>query len=306
MAKNDPHRSRWIKILSTDGHIRAVAVQATELVRDLVARHGLRGVHAQALGEAAVGGVLLASYCKGGQRINLNIQGSGICRQALVDAYPDGSVRGYIVVRDESLAQRGEGETGGPWGTGMLSVLRTRETESPSEGRSAESRQPYIGTVPLLTGFLAKDLSFYWVQSEQIPSAVGIAVTLQGDEVVAAAGFLVQALPGAGSDDIRKIESHIAEIQSLAAIIAENESPLHLLGQIFQSTGFLVMEEKDLAFKCTCSMERVRRALALVGAVELKAMLDEDGSASVNCDFCAAEYRISGDELKEMISAARG
>lgn len=296
-------KSRWIKIISTEGHIRAVAIQGTELVRDVVARHQLKGQHAQALGEAILGGALIASYCKGGQRINLNIQGNGVCHQALVDGYPDGSVRGYVVPRDLKLAQRGEGEHGGQWGMGTLSVLRTPETSDQDK-----SRQPYIGTVPLLTGNLAKDLTFYWVQSEQIPSAVGIAVKIDDTtgNVLAAGGFLVQIMPGASPEEVKQIERHIAEIQSLAQTIAENETPMALLSQIFQSTGFVVVEERPLKFQCTCSEDRVKRALLLTGAVELQAMLEEDGGASVTCDFCAREYKLGEDQLKEMIRSIGG
>jgi molecular chaperone Hsp33 len=291
---------RWMKCISTQGNIRGVAIQATELVQEMADRHQLKGRAIQGLGEAVMSALLVASYCRVGQRVNLNVQGSGAFKQALVDAYPDGTVRGYLIERSEASsppsAAHAQEETG-PWGEGYLSVLRTRETEP---GGRPEVK-PYIGTVPLLTGHLAKDLSFYWVQSEQIPSAVGLAVNLEGDRVLSAGGFLVQALPGASAMEVRALEHHIHEIESLARTVAKDASPIHLLSQIFQSTAFVVVEERSLRFQCNCSWERVQRALVLLGVAELEAILKEDQVAVVKCDFCSMDYRLSESELRALI-----
>ncbi len=292
--------SQWIKCISTQGNVRGVAIQATAVVQELAEIHGLKGPLIQRLGEAVMGALLIASYCKGKEKVNLNIRSSGQVFQALVDAYPDGTVRGYVVEQsDATLPKDGivfEDPSRGPWGEGLLSILRTQH----------ESREkPYIGTVPLVTGHLAKDLTFYWVQSEQIPSAVGLAVELSPEgKVLAAGGFLVQALPGASAQEIRAIEEHISEIQSLAERLEESSEPIMLLSQIFQDTAFIVVEEKPLTFKCRCSWDRVKRALTLVGAAELKSMLNEDQGASIRCDFCTTDYRLDAEGLKELIAAA--
>jgi molecular chaperone Hsp33 len=286
-------RDRWVKCISTGGFVRGVAIHATSLVQEMADRHGLSGDAARSMGEAVMGALTIGSYCKSGERVNLNIRGSGCVRQALVDAYPDGRVRGYVTARPE--AER-EDSAFGPWGEGVLSVLRTRN----------EREQPYIGTVPLITGHLAKDLTFYWHQSEQIPSAVGLAVNLQDGKVTEAGGFLVQAMPGAPASDVRLIEQHIQEIQSLAAALARDAEPLHLLTQIFQSTAFVVLEETPLRFECSCSLERVTRALTLVGTAELRDILAKDNGASVRCDFCAREYRLDRAVIESLIAIASG
>lgn len=299
MPRNPP--SQWIKCISTQGNIRGIAIQATELVQKMAETHQIRGEASRSLGEAVMGALLIASYCKDKEKINLNIRGSGNILQALVDAYPDGSVRGYVVERESPpLPDDGivfeNAASHGPWGEGLLSVLRTKHEEN---------EQPYIGTVPLITGHLAKDLTFYWVQSEQIPSAVGLAVNLDGvGNVIAAGGFLVQALPGASSQEIKSIEEHIGEMQSLAGRLAENSDPLMILSQIFQSTAFIIVEETPLEFRCNCSWERVKRALTLVGAAELRAMLAEDQGASVRCDFCSKKYDVDAAGLRELIAAS--
>lgn len=285
---------RWLKCISTNGNLRGVAIQATELVRSMAQMHQLSGAPAQALGEAAIGALLIASYCKNQERVNLNIQGSGEIKQALVDAHPDGTVRGYVLQRDATETVL-EFEGQGPWGTGFLSVLRTK---------NEEQQQPYIGTVPLLTGHLAKDLTYYWAQSEQVPSAVGLAVCMNGDEIVGAGGFLVQAMPCATTEELRSIEQHIQEIESLATRVAKDVDPLILLSQIFQDTAFILVEDKPLAFHCNCSWERVHRALALIGVQELRSLLHQEQSASVRCDFCSKEYLVDAAGLQKLIDSA--
>lgn len=291
--KNQQTSNRWLKCISTSGNLRGVAIQATDLVRSMAEMHQLSGMPAQALGEAAIGALLMASYCKNQERVNLNIQGSGEIKQALVDAHPDGTLRGYVLQRDGSETIL-EFEGQGPWGTGFLSVLRTK---------NEEHQQPYIGTVPLLTGHLAKDLTYYWAQSEQVPSAVGIAVCMNGDQIVGAGGFLVQAMPCATPEELRSVEQHIQEIESLATRVAQNSDPLDLLSQIFQDTAFILVEEKPLVFKCNCSWERVNRALALIGVKELQSLLLQEQAASVRCDFCSKEYCVDAAGLQKLIDS---
>ena len=286
--------SRWVKCISTHGRIRGVAIQATSLAQETCVRHKLHGDAARGMGEALMGSLLIASYCKEGERVNLNIQGDAGFRQALVEAKPDGTARGYLIERDPTSFVANPAF--GPWGGGTLSVLRTRDRER---------EQPYIGTVPLLTGHLAKDLTFYWAQSEQVPSAVGLAVVVRDDVIVSAGGFLIQIMPGATAEEVRTVETHINEIQSLAEQLGESGGdPLALLGQIFQSTAFVLLEEKELGFFCNCSMERAHRALSLIGPSELQAILREEDHASVHCDFCAKEYRVGREELEKLIAAA--
>lgn len=288
----------WQKCISTSGSIRGVAIRCTDLARSITTTHGLSGDTAKALGEALVGGFVLSSYTKAGERMNLNIKGNGWIKQALVDAHPDGTIRGYVVpapaLEDGIHFSMGEG----PWGTGLLSVLRKRDNQPGTE--------PYIGTVPLLTGHLAKDLTYYWLQSEQVASAVGIAVNLdEKGEITSAGGFLVQAMPGATDEEIHEIENQVTHLQDLQDEIASDREPIHLLSRIFQNMTFVLLEKKELRAECTCSWDRVRRALLLIGSGELQAMLEETGDAVVKCDFCATEYRAGPEELKSMIAEAR-
>ncbi len=286
---------QWLKCISNTGTIRGVAVQCTDLVLSLSDLHHLKGEHARAYGEALVAGFLLSSYAKDTERMNLNIRGDGWVKQALVDAHPDGTIRGYIVPNDHAVIPSVDLTGEGPWGRGTLAVLRKRDN---LEGKN----EPYVGTVPLLTGHIAKDLTFYWLQSEQVPSAIGIAVTVDASgKIATAGGFLVQAMPGATDEELREIEAQVNSLRNLAFEISTHPDPIHVLSQIFQDRAFMVLERKELRAECTCSWERVRKALVLIGASELQAMLEETGDAVVKCDFCVKEYRADAETLKAMI-----
>ena len=294
--------NRWIKCVSTHGNVRAVAIQATELVRSQVALHQLQGPGAKGLGEALISGLLLGSYCKPGERVNLNVQGDARFAQALVDATPDGKVRGYVIERKDwtGAAAQPIGQDGfpdGPWGAGLMSVLRTK---------SGEGEKPYIGTVPLATGHLAKDLTYYWYQSEQVPSACGIIIDAEGGEIRAAGGFLIQAMPGASDAELRLIERQIENPDSVAEEFGRAGDPMRFLSRVLQSSAFMVLEEREVQSYCNCSWGRVERAMVLVGAEELKDMLARDKGASIHCDFCTKEYRMDEPKLQELITRASG
>ena len=289
-----------VKCVSTDGRIRGVAVRASELIEGAARLHRLDPEGTCRFGEALIAAMIVASYCKRGEQVNLRIQGSGRFHDAFVDASPEGSVRGYLVRRRNPGRGAPEGADQGPWGEGVLSVLRAKE---------GEGEQPYIGNVPLVTGHLAKDLTYYWFQSEQVPTAVGIAVRCDdGGRVLLAGGFMVQTLGGAGDEAAREIERNIREISSLAEALAQDQDPTVLLSRVFQDMAFMIVENRQVRYECRCSRERVLRALSLVGVDELREMMANKEEAVVRCDFCEKEYRVWDSELKTLISraAARG
>ncbi len=281
--------SHWIKCITQSGTVRAVSIEATHVVREIAHIHNINGEPSQSLGEAVIAALLVGSYCKSGERVNLNVKSSGSIRQAIVDSRPNGHVRGYVIPGQYI-------ETGkGPWGEGLMAILRTKDSEG---------EQPYIGTVPLLTGHLAKDLTFYWLQSEQIPTAVGISVVLKGKEIDSANGFLVQSMPGATDQEVAMIQRQIERYDSYT-VDTENRDPKQILAHIFQDTGFAILEETPITMVCDCSLERVERALRLVGVAELRAMLTEDRGAEVNCDFCAKKYSLNSENLNKLIALAQ-
>lgn len=286
-----PQQDKWVKCISNTGTIRAVAVNATEVTNYLCQRHktGLAGT--KSLSEGVIASLLLSSYCKDQEKINLNIQGSGWCHQAIFDANANAEIRGYVIERNYDDIELAKNI--GPWGIGLLSVLRTK----------TEDHQPYIGTVPLLTGHLPKDLTYYWLQSEQVHSAVGIDVQLDFDKntVTFAQGFLIQALPGATDEDLKTIEDHMRKFNFYDPDSAQRKTPMHLLSFLLENQSFSVLEEKPLTVKCTCSLDRVKRSISLVGPEEIESMIADGKNVDVNCDFCSEKYVFTMEMLKDIL-----
>lgn len=277
--------SKWTKYLSDQSNIRAVVVEASSVVQELIDRHKTSDIGGQGLGEACIGLLLIASAQKDGNRLNLSIRGDGLIRRAVVDAYPEGTVRGYITENSKNA----ETENLGPWGRGMLSVLYTKYEETD---------QPYIGTVPLLTGHLAQDLTHFWLQSAQLPSVVGLNVKVKAGKVVKAFGLLIQTLGNATADDRRIILSLGTDIQKITESLGPSKKSDEILAEAMPGKTFSVIEDSRLTFQCKCSEERVERALLLTGAEELQSMIDANEPVSAHCEFCNTEYKISVERLK--------
>jgi len=289
---------RWVKILAQSGTIRAVGINATNTIREAIRLHGLEQPVATYLGEALLAGLLMSSRVKSGGQVSISIKGDSAVSQAVIDALPEGTVRGYVVGSSGVAATElhrtdPEGRPLGPWGEGLISVAR----------RVAEERNAYVGTSQMLTGYLAKDLTFYFHQSEQIPASVGIAVNVDSSGQVKEAGaFLIEVLPGAGSQEIAMIERNISDMHSLAEEIARNPTPTVFLTSLFSHTAFNILEERAISFRCSCSRERVLRAFMLLSPDDLTAIMAGDSGAETKCEFCATTYKITNAEMQDLIT----
>jgi molecular chaperone Hsp33 len=296
-STSTPAPSRWVKSITSDGFLRGVAVQATSVIQELATRHRLSPLETRALGEACVGALLIASYGKNTDRINLQVQGNHYYRHATIDADAQGHLRGYVVLGEPISAPDLAAQVG-PWGIGTLSVLKTRDEEN---------QQPYIGTVPLMSGHLAKDITFYWAQSEQVPTAIAIAIDQDRDgNLLHAGGFLIQALPGAPDDLLFLLEATLSTQPQLALEVARDSEPSRVLAAVMTEhlepgVTLSLIDEKPLKFQCRCSRERVERAISLVGTEEIQAMI-EQGETEVKCDFCSESYKFGKTDLEHLIA----
>ncbi|HEX4924792.1 MAG TPA: Hsp33 family molecular chaperone HslO [Bdellovibrionales bacterium] len=270
--------SRWTKYLSKTGNVRVVTIEAKPLIDEIAQRHGLSGDLLQGISDATLAGLLFAACQKGGERVNLSIQGSGKWKQAVVDAYPEGFVRAYIA---PGQAEDWSNPSRGPWGNGLLTILHTK---------NAEGQRPYSGTVSLETGYLDQDLAFYWHQSEQLTSNVVIS----GPRAI-----LAQAIAGATPEELKMIEACRPELQEIAK--ADISKPVALLEKAFPNAHFAVVEETPLKFRCNCSQERVEEAMLLTSADDVRYLLGDNDHIDVKCDFCGQKYQLSRQKAESII-----
>ena len=163
-------------------------------------------------------------------------------------------------------------------------------------------KEPYQGIVNLLTGEIAEDIAYYFLESEQIPSAVGLGVFVRTDgEVSAAGGFLIQSLPPAEDRAVDQVVENIRKIPSVTDLLREGKSPEDILGLIFSEIPHRLLEKRNLYFRCTCSRERIERVLLSLGSNELQGILTEQGKTHVTCEFCRRRYHFNREELEKLL-----
>ena len=162
-------------------------------------------------------------------------------------------------------------------------------------------KEPYVGSIGLFSGEIADDIAMYFVESEQIPTACALGVLIGTDQTVTTAGgYLIQLLPGASDADIDKIEAGIAQVGQVTHHLSQGVSPEELLRMVLCSFDLETLESVPVSYRCYCSRERMRSALASMGKEELRALIAEQGRAEMTCQFCDAVHVFEKEELEAL------
>ena len=163
-------------------------------------------------------------------------------------------------------------------------------------------KEPYVGQVPLYTGEVAEDLTYYFTKSEQTPSSVGLGVLVERENlsVIAAGGFIIQLLPFAAEETITKLEENLTKFTSVTDILKAGKTPEDLLNILLDGFDVEITDKIDLNFYCNCDKDRVERALMLLGKKELQELIDEGKPVELCCHFCNKKYNFNSSELLEI------
>lgn len=286
-----------VKALAFNGEIRAYALVATEAVSEAQRRHNSANSSTAALGRTMVGSLLLGATLKGDDRLTVKIKGDGPGGTIMVDSNGRGDVKGYIDNPNLSLPQNEQGkiDVRGVVGTnGSLSVIK-----------DLGMKEPFIGQVPLVSGEIAEDFTYYLANSEQVPSAVGLSVLVNRDHSVkAAGGFMIQVMPGAEEQTVEEIEKRLGEMSAISSLIEQGVGPEQMLERLLGKENLQILNEMPVQFKCDCSKERFSAGLLALGKAELLSMIEEDHGAETSCHFCGNKYYFNEEELQKLIQAA--
>jgi molecular chaperone Hsp33 len=285
-----------VRIIARDVNIRGMACVTTHLVDEARRRHGTSPTASAALGRALTGGALMGALLKKDQRVALRFEGDGPLKKILVEADSMGGVKGYVGVPTADMPPRnGKLDVSGVLGQKGLLVVT----------KDLRLREPYSGMVALHSGEIAEDLAHYLAESEQIPSAVGLGVYVAPDgTVTAAGGFLVQSFPPSDDEAVEEIIRRIGNMGAVTDLLRRGKTPEQLLETLFEGIPFDLLLRHDLAFQCTCSRERVERALITLGKDEISTILENLGQADVRCEFCLQSYHLSGHDLRGLLDEA--
>ena len=162
-------------------------------------------------------------------------------------------------------------------------------------------KEPYVGTVPLQTGEIAEDLTYYFATSEQVPSSVGLGVLMNKDNTVAqAGGFIIQLMPFTSDEVIDKLESNIKDLPSVTAMLSEGKTPEEILQTVLDGFEITIHDTIETGFHCDCSAERVERSLCSLGEEDVKDIIAEGKPIEVKCQFCNKAYNYTVEELVEL------
>jgi molecular chaperone Hsp33 len=287
-----------VKALGFNGSIRAYAVRTTDTVTEAQRRHQTWRTASAALGRTLTAGVMMGAMLKGDEMLTIKIDGGGPLGPILVDANAKGEVRGYVTNPqvDFEANEHGKLDVRRAVGTnGLLAVVK-----------DIGMRDFFSGQVPLVSGELGEDFTYYFATSEQTPSSVGVGVLVNPDDsILAAGGFIIQIMPGTDEKVITKLEERLKTIPPVSRLVEQGLSPEQLLGEIFGDEPVKILETLPVKFQCTCSKQRFADAIVGLGAQEITAMIEEDGKAEAHCHFCNEKYQYPIEELEELRKEAK-
>ena len=286
------------RVISSSGNFFGIACDTTDLVAEACRRHDVGPTAAAALGRALTGAVLLAALLKDEQSVMLRFEGNGPLGKIITEAGYSGWARGYVAnPRAEVPLRNGKIDVAAGLGrAGFLTVTKDIGME-----------KKYGGTVQLFTGEIGEDIAYYLSESEQIPSAIGLGVHLQPNGSIAAAGgFLVQSLPPADEELIAAIERQINGLASVTEMLREGKSPADILAILFAAIPHQFTTSTQLTYTCSCSREKMERAVFSLGNAEINYLLNSDSGVEVQCEFCRDSYRFTNKDMEKMLALGAG
>ncbi len=286
-----------VRATAADAQIRAFACTTKEMVEQARASHNTSPVVTAALGRLLSAGAMMGSMLKGEDLLTLQIKGDGPVNGLTVTADANGNVKGYANVPDVILPANAIGklDVGGAVGNGFLSVIK-----------DLGLKEPYVGQTQLQTGEIAEDLTYYFAASEQVPSCVGLGVLMERSNTVRqAGGFIVQLMPFAEEEVIRKLEENLKQIASVTTMLDQGNTPEQILEIVLAGMDVEITDTLPCRFHCNCDKTRVEKALISIGKKELKDMIDEGKEIEVNCHFCNRNYVFSVEELQALYARSK-
>ncbi len=284
-----------VRGMSMDGFVKVVAIRATEIVRRAAQIHGTTPNATAALGRALTAASMMGNMQKvDNGSMTLQIRGGGPIGTITCVSDPEGNVRGCVTEAQVPLVEKypGKLDVGATVGTdGALTVIR-----------DLQMKEPYIGSIPLVSGEIGDDVTAYFAQSEQIPTACALGVLVDRDcSVKVAGGYLIQLLPGAPDETIDTLERGIKRAGAVTTMLEAGMTPEDILGQVCGELGVVFMETTEVAYKCYCSRERVTAALISLGREELCEIRDEGKAFPVECQFCDTVYSFTPEDVAELL-----
>lgn len=282
---------KLIRCITSNGQVMATAVDTTDIVNRAEQIHTTSAVVTAALGRLLTAASMMGNMLKGKDNsLTLRIQGGGPVGSLIAVSDFNGDVRGYVTnpVVELPLNDKGKLDVGTAVGKeGNLYVIK-----------DLGLKDPYNGTVPLVSGEIAEDITAYYALSEQTPTVCALGVLVNPDlSVKCAGGYIIQLLPAAEEATIDKLEDGIKDIESVTKMLMDGMTPEDIIRRALKNFEVEVLYEQNIEYKCNCSKQRVEKALISMGKEELESMAAEMDGAEINCHFCDKVYKFTKGEI---------
>ena len=286
-----------VRATAANGQVRAFAAITRETVEEARQHHGTSPVATAALGRLLTAGTMMGSMMKNEtDMLTLQVRGDGPIGGITVTADSKGDVKGYVENPDVMLPPKnGKLDVGGAVGIGLLQVIKDMGL-----------KEPYSGQTILVSSEIAEDLTYYFANSEQVPSSVGLGVLMEKDNTVkTAGGFIIQMMPFAEDATISRIEENLKLVTSVTELLDKGYTPEQLLEELLGNVGLEITDTMPTRFYCNCSKERVEQAVASVGKKDIQEMINDGKPIEVKCHFCNTAYHYSVEELKNILKRSK-
>lgn len=286
-----------VRATAANGQVRAFAAITRETVEEARQHHGTSPVATAALGRLLTAGTMMGSMMKNEtDMLTLQVRGDGPIGGITVTADSKGDVKGYVENPDVMLPPKnGKLDVGGAVGIGLLQVIKDMGL-----------KEPYSGQTILVSSEIAEDLTYYFANSEQVPSSVGLGVLMEKDNTVkTAGGFIIQMMPFAEDATISRIEENLKLVTSVTELLDKGYTPEQLLEELLGNVGLEITDAMPTRFYCNCSKERVEQAVASVGKKDIQEMINDGKPIEVKCHFCNTAYHYSVEELKNILKRSK-
>lgn len=287
-----------VRAITTDGAVMAAAISARDLVEKARQLHTALPVATAALGRSLMAASLMGNQLKGERdTVSLQFRGGGPLGAITCVADSGGNVRGYVEHPQVHLMEKYQGklDVGAAVGSnGTLTVIK-----------DLGMKEPYVGSVPLVSGEIAEDVTAYFATSEQFPTACALGVLVERDQSVSAAGgYLIQLLPGADDKTIDLVEQGVRAFGSVTPHLEQGMEPEEMLKAVLSGFQVELLDRTEVAYRCTCSRERYQRALLSLGREELADLARDGAGIELKCQFCGENYHFSQGEIRGILSEA--
>lgn len=287
---------KLVRGTAKDGMVRVIGAITTDIVNYGTKAHECTPVASAALGRMLTAGVLVGSTLKSEkEKVTLKMDGGGEAKGVTVVADSKGNVKGYIgnPYIDLPLNEKGKLDVSKAIGkNGMLYVIK-----------DLGLKDPYVGQVPITSGEIAEDFTYYFTVSEQTPSAVALGVLVDKDlSIKAAGGFIIQMMPDADELLADILMYRIQEIPPVTQMIAEGKTIEDILQYIFDGMDLKLLQESKPGYKCDCSRDKIEKALISIGEKDLREIYNDNKDEEVVCNFCNKKYSFSHEDIGKMLN----